>query len=124
MLSQTQSDAMAPTTNQGGVNPSQVGLGVKLAGIDTIMNQGMMQPTGSNLDFAIDGDGYFMVGKGPSVYNDGTIDVNQSVGMHNVDTNSLSKSNMDLMYTRDGSFTKDDDGNLLTSNGYRVMGYS
>lgn len=124
MLSQTESDAMAPTTNQGGVNPSQIGLGVAIAGIDTIVSQGMLNPTGSNLDFAIDGDGYFMVGKGPSVYNDGSINVNQSVGMHNVDSNSLSKSNMDIMYTRDGSFTKDDDGNLLTSDGYRVMGYS
>ena len=50
MLSQNVSDAMAPSNNQGGVNASQVGLGVQLASIDSVMTQGMMQPTGRALD--------------------------------------------------------------------------
>ena len=63
MLSQSVTDAMSPSTNLGGINPSQVGLGVKLAGIDTIVSQGNMQSTSRSLDVAIDGEGYFMVGK-------------------------------------------------------------
>jgi flagellar hook protein FlgE len=31
---------------------------------------------------------------------------------------------MALMFSRDGSFTRDTNGDLLTSDGYRVMGYS
>lgn len=124
MLSQSVTEAMAPMANQGGVNSSQVGLGVQVAGIDTIVKQGMMQPTSRNLDVAIDGDGFFMVGKGPFIFGDDALMVNHLPGTHNVDTNSITKSNIELMYSRDGSFTLDNDGNLLTSDGYRVLGYS
>lgn len=124
MLSQTVADAGSASTSQGGTNPSQVGLGTQLAGIDTIVSQGTMQSTNRNLDVAVDGDGYFMVGKGPTIFRDNTINVNQAVGAHNVDANSLSASGSQLLYTRDGSFALDDAGNLLTSNGYRIMGYS
>lgn len=124
MLSQSAGEATAPSSNQGGINGSQIGLGVQLAGIDTITKTGMMQPTSRNADLAIDGEGYFIVGKGGTIFEDGEISVNQSVGTHNIDSNSLSKSSMDVMYTRDGAFTLDSDGNLLTSDGYRVMGYS
>ncbi|AGK97767.1 flagellar hook-basal body complex protein [Clostridium pasteurianum] len=123
-LNQTIQDAGVPTTNQGGSNAAQVGLGVKLAGIDTMMNQGAIQTTGRNLDAAIDGEGYFVLGSGPAVFTDNTINVNQSTGQHSVDQNSLSQAGMNLMYTRDGSFTLDDQGNLLSSNGLRIMGYS
>jgi flagellar hook protein FlgE len=122
MLSQQSKEAMAPLTNTGGVNPSQVGLGVQLAGIDTLTKQGMMQPTGNNLDVAIDGDGYFVVGDGPRVTADTdiTVDTAGSPPTHQA-TNTIG---MNLMYTRDGSFTRDTNGDLLTSDGYRVMGYS
>ncbi|MDP4087912.1 MAG: flagellar hook-basal body complex protein [Bacillota bacterium] len=123
MLSQSVTSAMAPSTNLGGVNPSQVGLGVQLGGVDTVVSQGMMQPTARNLDVAIDGEGYFMVGKGPTVFQDGNIQVNQQAGTHNVNTSSLSNSKMEISYTRDGAFTLDNDGNLLTSDGYRILGY-
>lgn len=123
MLSQSAGEATAPGTNQGGINGSQIGLGVQVAGIDTITKQGMMQPTSRKLDMAIDLEGYFIVGKGETIFGDGLLPVNQSIGTHNVDPNALSRSKMDLMYTRDGSFTLDYDGNLLTSDGYRVMGY-
>ncbi|WP_374940961.1 flagellar hook-basal body complex protein [Clostridium mucosae] len=123
MLSQNVSDAMAPSNNQGGVNASQVGLGVQLASIDSVMTQGMMQPTGRQLDVAIDGDGFFMVSKGPSIY-DGTLEVNHRAGAHNITAQSLSNSGSEIMYSRDGSFILDEQGNLLTGDGFRVMGYS
>jgi flagellar hook protein FlgE len=117
MLSQNVSQALAPGVNQGGVNPRQVGLGVQLAGIDTVVSQGMMQPTSRNLDVAVDGDGYFMVGTGqqPLDNNNGVTLSGSSI----VNTNGMS-----INYTRDGSFTLDNNGNLLTSDGYRVMGYA
>lgn len=124
MLSQSVTDAMSPSTNLGGVNPSQVGLGVKLAGIDTIVSQGNMQSTSRALDVAVDGEGYFMVGKGPTIFQDNSIQVNHQPGTHNISSESLTNSKMQINYTRDGSFTLDSDGNLLTSDGYRVLGYS
>ena len=123
MLSQNVSDAMAPSNNQGGVNASQVGLGVQLASIDSVMTQGMIQPTGRQLDVAIDGDGFFMVSKGPAIY-DGKLEVNHRLGAHNVTEQSLSNSGSEIMYSRDGAFILDEQGNLLTGDGFRVMGYS
>lgn len=123
LLSQNVSSAMAPMENQGGVNPSQVGIGVQLAGIDTIAKQGNMQPTSRNLDMAIDGEGYFMVGKGPTIF-DNKLTVNNASGSHNIDGTSLTDSGLDVMYTRDGAFGLDNDGNLVTANGYRILGYS
>ncbi|MCM8710977.1 flagellar hook-basal body complex protein [Clostridium sp. SYSU_GA19001] len=117
MLSQNVSQALAPGVNQGGINPKQVGLGVQIAGIDTLVSQGMMQPTSRNLDVAIDGEGYFMVGSGQLPFNNSrAVTLN---GSEIVDTNG-----MNISYTRDGSFTLDTDGNLITSDGYRVMGYA
>lgn len=123
MLSQNVSDAMAPSNNQGGVNASQVGLGVQLASIDSVMIQGMMQPTGRQLDVAIDGDGFFMVSKGPSIYGN-ALEVNHRAGAHNITEQSLSSSGSEIMYSRDGSFILDEQGNLLTGDGFRVLGYS
>lgn len=123
MLSQNVSDAMAPSNNQGGVNASQVGLGVQLASIDSVMTQGMMQPTGRQLDVAIDGDGFFMVSKGPAIYGN-ALEVNHRAGAHNITEQSLSNSGSEIMYSRDGSFILDEQGNLLTGDGFRVLGYS
>ncbi|HCX64240.1 MAG TPA: flagellar basal body rod protein FlgG, partial [Eubacteriaceae bacterium] len=56
MLSQTIANAQAPTDNNlGGVNPQQIGLGVQVGAIDTIMTGGALQPTNRDLDFAIEG---------------------------------------------------------------------
>ncbi|MFL0246772.1 flagellar hook-basal body complex protein [Candidatus Clostridium stratigraminis] len=120
MLSQNVSQALSAGVNQGGINPRQVGLGVQLAGIDTMVTQGMMQPTSRNLDAAIDGDGYFVVGIGP-------VPQTNTAGV-TLDANNFSSitgtNGMNISYTRDGSFTLDSQGNLLTSDGYRVMGYA
>lgn len=118
MLSQNMGEAVGPGRNQGGVNGKQVGLGVQVAGIDTVMSQGMMQPTSRNLDVAMDGTGYFIVAKGAlPESNAGGITVNES-------DHTMSGGAFQVNYTRDGSFTLDHQGNLLTSDGYRVMGYS
>lgn len=123
MLSQTAKEAMAPAVNQGGLNASQIGMGVQLAGVDTIVSQGMMQPTSRSLDVAVDGEGYFIVGKGPTVFDDGTINITNDSSSNS--NHYMSAQNaMETMYTRDGSFTLDHDGNLLTSDGFRVLGYA
>ncbi|WP_139904190.1 flagellar hook-basal body complex protein [Clostridium thermarum] len=116
MISQQVTAATGPMANQGGINPSQVGLGVQLAGIDTVVKQGMMIPTSRNLDVAVDGEGYIMVAKGPKSFDDTKFAVTDHAVTASTDT--------ELLYTRDGSFTLDSEGNLLTSDGYRVMGYS
>jgi len=118
MLSQNINEAMAPGVNSGGVNPKQVGLGVQVAGIDTIVSQGSMQPTSRNLDAAIDGSGYFIVGKGL------TPKTNTTGVTENADHSIGNTNGMGVLYTRDGSFTLDSAGNLLTSDGNRVLGYA
>lgn len=123
-LSQTVNNASAPSNNQGGINASQVGLGVQLAAIDSVMTNGNLQSTGRNLDVAIDQSGYFIVSSGPAITGDNTIQVSHNSGNHSINQNSLTTSGSSLMYTRDGSFILDQQGNLLTSDGYRIMGYS
>ena len=114
MVSQSMSQSSAPGANQGGVNPKQVGLGVQVAGIDTMVGQGMMQPTSRNLDVAMDGEGYLIVASGSI---DGVIPVESNIMSAQTD-NILSVS-----FTRDGALTLDNEGHLLTSDGFRVMGY-
>lgn len=117
-LSQSVSGASAPGNNVGGTNAMQVGLGVQIGAIDTIMSQGNLQTSGNNLDNAIDGSGFFMVARGPVPANNASgvsIDsITHTIG----NTNGLQTS-----YTRDGSFALDASGNLLTADGLRVLGY-
>ncbi|MGH4050385.1 MAG: flagellar hook-basal body complex protein [Clostridium sp.] len=118
MVSQSVNESGAPGTSQGGVNPKQVGLGVQVSGIDTMVGQGAMQPTSRTLDVAIDGEGYLMVAKGkvPDTNADGI-----TLGTDNVvdDPNGV-----ELFYTRDGALTLDKSGNLLNSDGLRILGYA
>ena len=58
---QTLRGASAGTANRGGRNPSSVGYGSTLAGIQTMMTQSSMQSTGNGLDVAITGDGFLQV---------------------------------------------------------------
>ena len=100
-----------------GKNAKQVGLGVEIAGIDTMMKQGNMQPTSNPLDCAIDGSGYFMVASGPADYiaaNGVTV---------NADHTLTNTTKLQVSYTRDGAFQRGDKGELLTSDGYRILGY-
>lgn len=121
MVSQSMASATGASANLGGTNPRQVGLGVQLAGIDTTATQGSMQPTSAPLDVAIDGEGYFVVGTGAVPDGDnGTeqITVTDDAN-HAMSTNGITTS-----FTRDGSFTLDTQGSLLTSDGLRVYGYA
>lgn len=97
MMSQTLSDESAPVEDGvGGINAKQSGLGVKVAGINTDFSEGSQQTTNRTLDLMLSkGGSYFVV----SV--DGDNDY----------------------YTRDGSFTIDSDGYLVTQDGHHVMGY-
>ncbi|MDP3488305.1 MAG: flagellar hook-basal body complex protein, partial [Bacillota bacterium] len=95
MLSQTIRSASAPMGGRSGINPSQVGLGMTIAGIDTIHTQGSLQATGRVTDLAIQGSGLFVV----------------SDGSRN-------------LYTRDGSFGLSLSNELVNaSTGLKVMGW-
>lgn len=98
LMSQTTQKASGAnaTTGTGGVNPRQIGLGVKGAAINVnIAGQGSSQSTGNPFDIMITGSNFFVVSDGSTNY-----------------------------FTRDGSFYVDGSGNLaMTSIGYTVMGW-
>ena len=71
----------------------QQGAGVKLASTQRIMSQGSLQNTNVDTDLAIVGEGFFRVQQYDGSY----------------------------AYTSDGSFKVDSNGQLVTSNGLRVM---
>ena len=117
ILYQNSSNAVGASNNLGGSNAKQVGLGVSIGSIDRIMGQGMMQPTGRALDVAMDGEGFFMVAKGPVAHQDGDIELD-------TDGTIQDAGGREIFYTRDGSFSLDSEGYLVTSSGERVLGYS
>lgn len=95
MISQQLSGAAKPTTELGGVNPKEVGLGVMTASIDTIFTQGNLQSTGVATDVAIQGNGFFVL-----------------------------KNGEESFYTRAGAFGVDSEGTLVNpANGMRVQGW-
>lgn len=71
---------------------AQVGLGVKTAAIYRINDQGSLEQTGNSLDLAVQGKGYFQI-QLPSGQ---------------------------LAYTRDGTFSMDNTGSLVTADGYQL----
>ena len=80
----------APTTSTtANSTGAQVGLGVKLAGIQKVYAQGDLKSTGNSLDMAIEGDGFIEV-----TLPDGTSG-----------------------YTRDGSMRLDEAGQIITADG-------
>jgi flagellar hook protein FlgE len=108
-LSQTSRAASAPTAaGLGGTNAAQIGLGVQLGGIDNMMASGAVQSTGSALDVAIQGDGFFRISSDLAPLTDG----NAATPATNV------------MYTRAGNFTRDANGRLVTPEGYYVVGFA
>src|SRR3990172_1974692 len=66
LFSQTPKAASAPQGGRGGTNPTQIGLGVQLAAIDTIISQGSIQTTGNLTDLSINGEGFFVLTDGES----------------------------------------------------------
>jgi flagellar hook protein FlgE len=100
-LSQLQKGSSAPTATTGGTNAQQIGLGVRLGSISNIMTAGAVQTTGSSLDVAIQGDGFFRVVVDPTTLG-GT---------------------PAYMYTRAGNFTTDANGDMVTTDGDYVVGF-
>ncbi len=94
MLSQTIGSAQAGTaSSSGGMNPMQIGTGVKVGAINTVTTQGASSTTGNSTDLMIEGQGYFIL------TNDGS----------------------NYYYSRAGAFTLDSAGNLVNSaNGMMV----
>ena len=78
----------------GSGDPVQVGAGTQVASISTDFTQGSINSTGSATDVALNGNGFFVVNNG-----------------------GVSE------YTRDGNFSLDSSGNLISQNGLSVMGY-
>ncbi|EHJ01476.1 flagellar hook-basal body protein [Clostridium sp. DL-VIII] len=122
MLYQNAGVATAPTSVLGGTNSKQVGLGAKLSSINKLMSQGNALSTGRALDVCVDGEGYLVVAKGPV---DGTIDTTDgtSTGGGAGGGGTTTKEMSETLYTRDGNLTLDEQGNLVTADGHRVMGY-
>jgi flagellar hook protein FlgE len=99
-LAQQQRSSSAPTNVLGGTNPVQLGLGVQINSVDSIMTTGGIQATGNPLDMAIQGDGLFRVAS------------------YDTTTNTFGQ----MMYTRAGNFTRDSNGNIVTPEGYYLVG--
>ena len=120
MLYQSTESASSPTSTKGGTNSKQVGLGAKLSSIDTVMSQGNALSTGRTLDVCVDGDGYLIIGNGSITASN---EVSNNAFTESGGTTGNTES-LDILYTRDGNLKLDYQGNLLTSDGYRVMGYN
>ncbi|MEG0854271.1 MAG: flagellar hook-basal body complex protein, partial [Angelakisella sp.] len=93
---QTLSSGSSATGNRGGTNPTQIGYGVQLSGIDVLHGQSSFSMTGRSMDLAIAGEGFLQVQDG--------------------DGNTF--------YTRAGQLLFDPAGNLVDSNGNFVLGVS
>ena len=120
MIYQNSGEATSPTSTKGGTNAKQVGLGAQLASINKVMGQGNALSTGRSLDICVDGDGYLIVGTGDITASNPVVD--NSFAGNAGGTNGAGA--LDVLYTRDGNLTLDYQGNLLTSDGYRIMGYN
>ncbi len=92
---QTLSLGAAPTADNGGTNPRQVGLGVQVAEISSNFGQGTIEISSSPSDLAIQDDGFFIV-EGASG---------------------------ERLYTRNGIFKLNSDAQLVNSTGQRLLGY-
>lgn len=114
MMSQTTAGAQGATANRGGVNPMQVGLGSQLGSIDNIHTQGFRQTTGNPLDFALEGDGMFVVANGSGI-GDGELTGEMTIDLEGDNTN--------VAYTRAGNFYLDDHGNIVNPDGYYLVGF-
>lgn len=84
----------AGTSTLGGVNPAQVGYGVRLNSTVANMTQSGFNYTDSKWDMALDGEGFFQVMDGSG----------------------------NIFYTRAGAFSVDADGYLVNASGYHVLG--
>ena len=86
-LNYTAGQTSETTTNPTGID---VGLGVRVSGIQKNFLQGDLELTSNTLDLAISGNGFFQI----------------------------TQPNGETAYTRNGAFKLDADGNIVNGNGY------
>jgi flagellar hook protein FlgE len=103
-LAQLQRGGAGQGPGQGGSNPAQVGLGTQLGTIDNVMGSGALQSTGNATDVAIQGEGWFRIGQATVTGSTATL----SAGTQE--------------YTRAGNFDRNDQGYLVTADGFYVVG--
>src|SRR4051812_2071973 len=84
----------APTADQGGTNPLQVGLGVQAGAVTRDFGDGSLQVTGVNTNLAVQGNGFFVL-----------------------------KDGSQQVYTRDGTFQLNGLDQLVSSTGQLVQGF-
>lgn len=95
MFYQNIRNAAAGTATRGGLSPSSIGYGSSISSVDIInMGPSTMSSTGNPLDVSITGEGFFQV-----MDNDGNV-----------------------FYTKAGMLDIDNNGNLIDTNGYFVLG--
>lgn len=93
---QTKRNPSAPTATLGGINPRQVGYGVKVSSVEANLSQSGYNYTDSKTDIALDGKGFFQLMDGAG----------------------------NIYYTRAGNFKFDPEGYLVNADGYHVLGVS
>lgn len=93
-FSRTFSLGSAPGDTTGGSNPMQIGLGVRVGATQRNFTPGSLSSTGNQADLAIAGQGFFMVDRGLSRF-----------------------------YTRAGNFTLNEQQQLVSAGGERLMGW-
>ncbi len=113
LFSQTLRYAQQAFGGVGGLNPMQVGNGVQLASIDTIMTQGTPETTGKDTDLAIEGNGFFVVntGTGKNVYTrDGNLAINPNYDLVNSGTGYKVQGWLSQQNPATGNLELKDDG--------------
>lgn len=93
-MAQLLKGASRPPGNAGGTNPMQLGLGMSIGSIDTLLTQGNLQSTGKITDLAIEGRAYFAYSSGEGTW-----------------------------YSRNGALQMDSQGRLVSpTNGFSLQG--
>ena len=87
--------APGQSATTGTVVPSgiQIGAGVKLSSVDKMFTEGTTQITKNQFDFMIEGPGFFQI----------------------------ERDNGEILYTRDGHFSKDNEGRLVSADGFPLV---
>lgn len=94
IFSSTLSAGNAPTSETGGTNPIQIGLGVQVGSISKNFSEGTWTATGKTTDMMIEGNGFFAV--------------RAATG--------------EVFLTKAGNFTFDSNGDMVNSQGFNVVG--
>src|SRR5688500_15270616 len=97
----TDSGGSPPSSDFGGTNPNQRGLGAVVSTVEKDFTPGAVQPTGKATDLALEGNGFFVV--------------NGAAGGET--------STPEQRFTRDGSFSLNSQNQLVSAAGDLVQGY-